>query len=195
MSQPKSPRFDAECDVAAIVYAPGDDPDLLLAEFTAELSATGFDALGIVQRRRPEQHDGKPLPDLLIVPSGMFVSDTHEATAERCPHDSCRTMLSNAEAWLQEAVRRRPDLLVINRFGSAERAGGGLLGVLAEAVEADIPVLVAVPQALFEDWLRFTDGLAIKLDCRRASLDRWWQALGRAPVFPFRAGGFCELFK
>jgi len=79
---------------------------------------------------------------------------------------------------LGTAMRQEPDLLVVNRFGSAELSGGGLLGVLVEAAGRDIPVLIAVPEALFPAWLDFTDGLAVRLPCSRSGLERWWHSLG-----------------
>ena len=73
---------------------------------------------------------------------------------------------------LGTAMRQEPDLLVVNRFG------GGLPSLLVEAATRDIPVLVAVPEALFPAWLEMTDGLAVRLPCSRSGLERWWHSLG-----------------
>ena len=171
--------FAADSDVAALVYNRGDDPDTVLAAFAADLAAQGLDVVGLLQRRRHNAVDFMLIPDASPVGAGV----------------PCAAALSAAEPSLRDAVRHRPDLLIVNRFGSAELSGGGLLGVLAEAVRLDVPVLIAVPQAIFTDWLGFSGGLAIRLDCRRAGLDRRWNALSKAP--PFRSGvrTMCEQAK
>jgi len=96
---------------------------------------------------------------------------------------------------LAERVKARPDILIINRFGYREAIGGGLLGVLAEALELNIPTLIAVPRALFSHWLALSNGLAVKLDCRRGEIHRWWHSV--SPRLPFTRGEstFCELYK
>jgi hypothetical protein len=161
--------FAADSDVAALVYRPGDDPDAVLDAFVASLVADGFDPIGLLQRRNGPAVDFVPMPD----------AGTVEA-------------LSAATPALLDAVRRRPDLLVVNRFGSAELSGGGLLSVLIEAVRLDVPVLIAVPQALFSDWLVFSGGLTIRMDCRRNSLDRWWASLSKPTLPRFQPQTICE---
>ena len=41
--------FDAQCDLAALVYGPEQDPDAVLRGFAADLAARGFRAVGMVQ--------------------------------------------------------------------------------------------------------------------------------------------------
>ena len=41
--------FDAQCDLAALVYDEHDDPDAILRDFANELNARGFRAVGMVQ--------------------------------------------------------------------------------------------------------------------------------------------------
>jgi hypothetical protein len=53
-------------------------------------------------------------------------------------------------------------------------------------------VLVAVPEARFRAWLDATGGLAVRLPCSRAGLERWWHGLGALP--PPRAT-LCERLK
>jgi hypothetical protein len=164
--------FAADSDVAALIYAPGDDPDGLLGSFATDLAAGGFDPVGLVQRRR-----GSRL-DYLLMPGTSPVAAPSAAAPS-----------------LLQAVRRRPDLLIVNRFGSAELSGGGLLGVLVEAVRLDVPVLIAVPQALFADWLAFSGGLAVRLGCTRTGLERWWASLSKPPQPWSRLPTVCERLK
>jgi len=164
--------FAADSDVAALVYRPGDDPDAVLAAFMTGLTVDGFDPVGLLQRRNGT------VVDFVLMPGAGTID-----------------ALAAAQPSLLAAVRRRPDLLVVNRFGSAELSGGGLLGVLVEAVRLEVPVLIAVPQALFADWLGFSGGLTIRLDCRRNSLDRWWASLSRPSLPQFQPHTVCEQMK
>jgi len=164
--------FAADSDVAALVYARGDDPDALLGSFATDLVAGGFGPVGLLQRRRGNR------VDYLLMPGTSAVAG-----------------LSAAAPSLLAAVRRRPDLLIVNRFGWAELSGGGLLGVLVEAVRLDVPVLIAVPQALFADWLAFSDGLTIRLGCTRTGLERWWASLSKPPQPWSRSPTICEQLK
>ena len=44
--------FDAQCDLAALVYEPHQDPDAILRNFAADLNASGHRAVDIVQLGR-----------------------------------------------------------------------------------------------------------------------------------------------
>ena len=164
--------FAADSDVAALVYAPGDDPDALLGSFATDLVADGFSPVGLLQRRRVARLD------YLLMPGTRAVA-----------------ALSAAAPSLLAAVRRGPDLLIVNRFGSAELSGGGMLEVFVEAVRLDVAVLIAVPQALFTDWLAFSGGLTIRLDCTHAGLERWWASLSKPPQPWSRSPTVCEYLK
>jgi hypothetical protein len=65
----------------------------------------------------------------------------------------------------------------INRFGRQEREGKGLSYLVERALSADIPVVIAVPSHRFADWIKFTDGMSVKLRCDREALDSWWSAV------------------
>jgi len=47
------------------------------------------------------------------------------------------------------------DLLIINRFGKRESAGQGLAYLIERALDADIPVVIAVSAHRFADWIKF----------------------------------------
>ena len=185
-------RFDAQCDIAALVYGPGKRPDDLLGEFASDLLAEGFDVVGVLQTRNPSSA-GWQTPDLVFLPDGHRLSLASPAGDADALARACLDALAEADAWLRQALRRRPDVLVLNRFGSSERSGAGLIGAVAQALALEVPVLLAVPQALFGDWLEFSQGLTVKLECRRESLDAWWISLGWPSSAPRRR--FCETFK
>jgi nucleoside-triphosphatase THEP1 len=63
------------------------------------------------------------------------------------------------------------DLVIINRFGKRERDGKGLSYLIERALDADIPVVIAVSSDRCADWIKFAGGISVKLARDRAALD------------------------
>jgi nucleoside-triphosphatase THEP1 len=57
---------------------------------------------------------------------------------------------------LAAAIAAGADLVIINRFGRLEAEGKGLIDLIRQALDADIPVLIAVPERRFATWIRFS---------------------------------------
>jgi nucleoside-triphosphatase THEP1 len=89
----------------------------------------------------------------------LFVADAQSCDARGCRLDDQR--LGELADRLTAAIDDGPDLVVINRFGRAEAEGRGLVKPIAQALKADIPVLIAVPERRFFDWIRFSDGMNV----------------------------------
>ncbi len=211
MARLAPPVFDDHSEVAAVVYGGGEDPDALLAAFLRDLHRQGFDAVGIVQRHNPVHGGGAPVEFTLLPDDDRAGGD--RAGGDRAdgsqadggwavdparpsdPLDACGRALQGVGQRLSALVEHRPDLVVLNRFGWQECNGSGLLDVLRLAIEREVPVVIAVPEALFARWLDLANGLAVKLPCDRRSLDRWWTALWRAPAPADRRPTACERYK
>lgn len=189
-------RFDAQCDIAAVVHGADDDPDRVLIGFADDLRRSGLRPVGVVQAGRSCQAEN-PRLGVVMLPGGeavCLVSDP-EACGAGCRLDAGR--LAELARRLAAAMQDGADLIIINRFGRAEAEGGGLVDLIAQALDADIPVLIAVPERRFSDWIRFSNGMNVRLACHREALDRWWQsvagpAMRRRPV---SAVTFCEVAK
>src|ERR1700748_3694432 len=163
--------FDSLCDLAALVYEQDQDPDEILRDFAAELNRRGYRAVGLVQLGHHcvddnlsamLVHTGEQLP--------MF-QDLGSCSA------GCRLdggQLRGAVQQIATAIDEGADLVIINRFGRQEREGKGLTYLVERALSADIPVVIAVPRHRFADWIRFADGMSVKLNCDRDSLHAWW---------------------
>jgi hypothetical protein len=192
-----SVKFDAQCDFASVVYGRDDDPDRLFADFTNDLYRSGVRPVGVIQSGR-SCRTAEPKLRVVMLPGGEtvgLVADTENCDAGGCRLDDQR--LSELADRLAAAIDDGPDLVVINRFGRAEAEGRGLVKPIAQALKADIPVLIAVPERRFFDWIRFSDGMNVRLPCRREALDRWWRSVAgtsmrRRPGF---AATFCEWAK
>jgi hypothetical protein len=44
--------------------------------------------------------------------------------------------------------------------------------------------VIAVPEARFSDWVKFSGGMSIKLACSLDSLSHWWNGLSRIARHP-----------
>jgi hypothetical protein len=188
--------FDAECDLAAIVYGAQDDPDRVMLEFTRDLCDRGGRPVGVIQLGRSCRAENPGL-QVVMLPDGGAV----ELAASLAPHSTgCRlasSRLADVAGRLAAEIDAGADLVVINRFGRSEADGEGLIDLIGQALGANIPVLIAVPEQRFAAWITFSGGMNVRLECRREALDRWWRSVSAVPP-PHRIGDaatFCELAK
>ncbi|GKQ52046.1 DUF2478 domain-containing protein [Bradyrhizobium sp. Ce-3] len=190
--------FDAQCDLAALVYDDNDDPDAILRDFAVELKAQGTRVVGMVQTGQCADsslsavlvHSGETL--LLAQPPAPSATSSG---ATGCKLDLSR--LQAAGARVADALADGADLVIINRFGKRERDGKGLGFVIERALDADIPVVIAVSRSSFADWITFAGGMSVKLACDRHALEAWWHnvSLRTARQIPPDHTTVCEVFK
>jgi Protein of unknown function (DUF2478) len=187
--------FDSQCDLAALVYERNQNPDEILRDFASDLKAGGYRAVGLVQTG----HHCLDAPKLsaMLVHTGEELQLFQElgACATGCRLDVGQ--LLDAGAQVAGAIEEGADLVIVNRFGRQEREGKGLSYLVERALSADIPVVIAVPSHRFADWIRFADGMSVKLRCDREALDAWWQAVSARNAGPGARDHqtVCEVFK
>jgi Protein of unknown function (DUF2478) len=204
--------FDYQCDLAALVYDQDQDPDGVLRDFAADLGRRGYRAVGLIQHG----HHCVDAPKLtaMLLHSGeelqlfqdMGACTPRDNGAAVAPRDNGRAVargcrldlgrLLNAGAEVASAIDQGADLVIVNRFGRQEREGKGLSYLIERALSADIPVVIAVPSHRFQDWIRFAEGMSVKLHCDPHALNAWWDSVA------VRNGGFvrqhqsvCEVLK
>jgi Protein of unknown function (DUF2478) len=166
--------------LAAIVFDRDEDPDAALGSFISSLRDVGLHIAGLLQLRdRPgdcECHE---------------ISLHNLATGERLPimqdlgsgATSCRldpAAIAVAAVALRNALARRPDLIVANRFGKLEAEGRGLVAEIGEAVAEETPLIVCVPARFLDAWNAFAGGLDTQLPPKREAIAAWWERI--APV-------------
>jgi nucleoside-triphosphatase THEP1 len=191
--------FDAQCDLAAVVYGADDDPDRLISGFAADLRRSGGRPVGVVQLGRSCRAEN-PRLGVVMLADGEVVrlasqdfAFQAEAHAAGCRLDPDR--LAGLAVRLAAAIEAGADLVIINRFGRSEAEGKGLIDLIPQALDADIPVLIAVPEQRFAAWIRFSEGMNVRLACRREALDQWWLAVTGPSRLRGSAGTFCEFLK
>jgi Protein of unknown function (DUF2478) len=186
--------FDAQCDLASVVYGTDDDPDRLIAGFAADLRRSGGRPVGVVQRGRSCRSDDPRLGVTLLSDGevvGLALDDDRHGGGCRLNPDG----LAGLSMRLAAAIDGGADLVIINRFGRSEAEGKGLIDLIPQALGADIPVLIAVPERRFAAWIRFSEGMNVRLACRRDAVDRWWHTVAGAPRNSGTSGTFCEVAK
>jgi nucleoside-triphosphatase THEP1 len=188
--------FDSQTDVAAVVYGARDDPDRLLGEFARSLQEASYRAAGLIQfRGRSGSVEGDVLAIALPTRAAVFLRHNRGRASGACHLDPAQ--LGETKKSLSSAINDGVDLIIINRFGKLEIAGMGFVDEIHQAVSAEIPVLIAVPEEFFMAWTRFSEGMGVKLQCSRERLDAWWRTVSGSShqylSHPPRT--FCEIAK
>jgi hypothetical protein len=167
--------FDAECDFAAIAFEVGDDPDGLLLQFAEDLRCSGHRVVGAVQHHVHGLRN--PNLDAVMLPGAQVVNLSHHPgdDTQGCHIDNER--LATIGRTIEAAIEEEANLVIVNRFGKLEAAGRGLVRLIKRAVDADIPVITAVPAHRFAAWVKYSDGMSVRLPCRRDALDAWWESV------------------
>jgi hypothetical protein len=81
-------------------------------------------------------------------------------------------------AWIERAALERVDLLIINKFGKEEARGRGLRPVIAEALIAEIPLMIGVSTQNLCDFLSFVGDSATHLTPDIEAMTAWcWSAI------------------
>lgn len=166
--------------IAAIVYADGIYPDRAMANAIAPLEDLGIPLAGALQVPA-ERAAGHHPCDMLL--KDLASGDVSAIAEERSKHArGCRldvgVLTEVGEGVLNSLREGAPRLLVINKFGKIEAAGGGLRDAIAEAVDLGIPVLVGVPARNLDSWRAFAGSLAVELPVDSYAIGRWLSAQG-----------------
>ena len=165
--------IDAQCDLAALVYDQDQDPDAVLRGLAADLTAQGFRAVGMVQAGQCADSS----LSAVLVHSGerLLLSQDFDPSASGCRLDLGR--LQDAGERVAAALEAGADLVIINRFGKRERGGKGLAFLIERALNAGIPVVIAVASGHVPDWVKFAHGVGVKLACDRDAAGDWWRTI------------------
>lgn len=152
----RSHAFHKALPLGVLVYDNSFEADNLLAIAADDLKTSGYRVGGVVQSNAHRQGRRKCdmyLKDLL---SGeeILISSDRGNEARGCRLDLAA--FASAGVWGERALAERVDLLVINKFGKEELHGRGLRPLLAEALIANIPVIIGVSRLNLDDFLAFT---------------------------------------
>lgn len=146
--------------ITALVYTDSDAADALLRETALELMESGHALAGLVQHNRPRPNRSRC--DMIL--EELASSELVPISQDRGPHArGCALdigQLLDAMQKVRNSLRRRPDLVILNKFGKTESEGGGFRPLIAEVIEAGLPLLIAVPWRNIDSWRLFAGDLA-----------------------------------
>ncbi len=165
--------------IAAIVYGEREHPDGFFAALARAAAMAGLVVTGVVQRdeavpgrRRCDMH-----LDIIGSAISVPISVYRGEDARGCRLDLAG--LSRAIAVLaQRIAERRPDLLIVNKFGKTEAEGGGLRDIIAAALTDGIPILIGIPARNLPAWRAFAGDYALEAAISDAALSEWLNARG-----------------
>ena len=149
--------------LAAVGYQAGFPIDELLRRAADRLRADRVGLAGTLQENTGGAEGQCSAMTLIDLASQrrFGISQDLGSQAEGCRLDA--QGLSEIGALLDRPFDQHVELLILNRFGTAEAEGGGLRSVFARAIEGGIPVLTAVRPPYTEAWAQFHGGLATDL--------------------------------
>ncbi|MGX9390346.1 DUF2478 domain-containing protein [Nitrobacteraceae bacterium UC4446_H13] len=185
--------FDAQCDVAALVYEAHQPPDGVLLDFVAALKARELRPVGLVQFGH--HNAGAAELAAMMVHSGERVDLFQEVATYTQGRRLDLDKLAAAHSAMMTAIDQGADLLVVNRFGRQEQQGRGLARLIEYALAADVPVVVPVPAFRFDDWIAYIEGMCVKLPCDGAALETWWNGLAQRDRTRHVQHNACEVLK
>jgi len=166
-SSPTAPRL------AAIVYADNVYPDAAFTALVERCRALGLSLAGVLQHRVSEAPDRRCDVLLEDLSTGHCTSifEDRGTGAAGCRLDE--VALGEAAARIEGNMEGKPDLLVLNKFGKAESSGGGLLDLIASAMDRQITVVIGVPRSNLPAWRDFAGDFAVELSDDVSEIEKW----------------------
>ena len=166
--------------LALVRYRAADDVGLLLARCAFALCEAGHHIQGIVQisRKRPDRRKCDMFLQNLATGEEVCITEDRGDGARGCRLD--RAALAQATLWAEQALALRPQLLVLNKLGKEEALGRGFFPVMAEALDANVPVLIAVSDLNFDAAQALTAGAGTLIEPVESAIVDWCAAVVRS---------------
>ena len=163
--------------VAAIVRNAHGSSDAALVEFARSLRECGWRVCGLVQdstARDPSCTREMALIDL-DDGSRFTISQNLGPGSSSCCVDPGG--VAAASVALRRGLTEGADLIIANRFGELEAAGGGLAAEMLAVMAGGIPLLTSVSERYLDAWRRFSGNSAKELPPQREALETWFASI------------------
>lgn len=161
--------IDEKINIAAVIHGGDGEYDWLLKEFVDELKGAGWNVQGLLTRRSRNPMIIYNLSD----GQEFIISQKLGRASQSCSLDL--GSLASAAFVLRKGLEDKADLVVVNRFGTAEAEGKGFIGELLALISEDIPVLTLTNDKYLDAWRDFTGGLAEELQPTKEALYGWFK--------------------
>jgi len=163
--------------IAAIVYKPTDNVEALLLQAARALAARGVRLGGVIQHDIATVIDDPCAMELENLETGecFALSQALGSGSIACRLDPAA--LAEGGVAVRGALERGAELIVVNKFGAQEAAGGGLRDEMGFTAGAGVPLLTAVGERFLDEWGAFTGGAGSLLEPRLECVLAWWEGL------------------
>lgn len=166
--------------ICLVTYDRARKPDPDIAEVVRRLTAAGLRIGGLLQVT--EEGSAEHCATLFLQDLGSdrwlkIFGCREEARGCR----SAAYGLAKAVGWVGAAVDASPDILFVNRFGRQETEGRGLREKIAAAMNAGIPLVVPVNEALLPAWRAFASEASACMPADADRLEAWCRAQVPSP--------------
>ena len=159
--------------LAVLIYEDSIEADRLLAASANAIARAGYRLAGLVQSNVERPGRRKCAMNLTDLSSGEEIAISQDLGDEAAACRLDTAALVQAGLGVERALAAGADLLIVNRFGKQEAQGGGLRSVIAEALVADVPVLLGVSELNLDACLAFAGGPAARLDASQDAIVAW----------------------
>jgi nucleoside-triphosphatase THEP1 len=168
--------------VAAIVYDNEAYPDALFRQIVGACRGAEIAIAGVLQHLAFKGADRRCDVVLEDLSSGhrtqLFENRGSEARGCRLDGAALAEVTARIERSLAaDGATVQPCLLVLNKFGKMEAEGEGMRGLIARALEAEIPVIIGVPARNLEAWREFAGDFSLELPADLAGVLRWLNSI------------------
>jgi len=163
--------------LTALVYPQDKYPALAFEALVTSCRSCGLSLAGVLQHVvdvTPGRRCDVLLEDLTTGRRTPIFED-RGAGAGGCRLDEAA--LADVAVRIERDLDRSPDVLVLNKFGKAECDGGGLIELIANAMDRNITVVIGVPQSNLPAWRSFAGNLAGELPADSRQIERWSEDL------------------
>lgn len=150
--------------ITALVHDDGPAAAQAMRRIAEHLLKEGAHLAGFLQyeQERPDRCRCDMILHELASDMRFGISQDRGAAAQGCRLDVGELLRAMQKA--REAVEAGGvDCLFVNKFGKTEAEGGGMRPLIAQALDREIPVLVAVPRINLEAWRAFAGELAVEV--------------------------------
>ncbi len=165
----------AEPRLAGILYSEGQGPQIddMLVELVGKLRDRHVRLAGAIQHNTDNGDRCRCDMTLEDLASGkrIDISEKRGPESRGCRLDSFA--LEASVGVVAQSITPSRDLVIINRFGKREAEGHGFRQVVEQAIEAGLPVLVAVASGQQEAWDNFTGSYAEQLPADAEAVLAW----------------------
>ncbi len=170
---PHSTAVRPQQALVAIVYANEAYPQATFAQFVDDCRRRGLPMAGVLQHAACSETAGPcdvVLEDLTTGQRTNLFEDRGPG-AKGCRLDVAA--LAEVNGQIARSLNADPALLILNKFGKVEAEGGGLLDLVATAVDCGIPVVIGVPIRNLDAWRNFAGDMSVELTADPAEIQDW----------------------